>query len=61
MSDSEEKALFQPDRRKNLRAESTDRRERLRPTKRLKMLWAIFGATLLILIFAAVYLINPKV
>jgi hypothetical protein len=50
--------FFQQDRRKNLRDESTDRREDLRPTKKLQVLKIVVGVVIILLAGAVIYLLN---
>jgi hypothetical protein len=50
--------FFQQDRRKNLRDESTDRREDLRPTKKLQVLKIVVGVVIILLAGSVIYLLN---
>lgn len=61
MSENKNAGLYEEDRRKNLRSENTDRREEIRPTNRLKLFFVVVGATIAIVLFFIVYLINPKI
>ena len=58
MSDSSK--FYKPDRRKNLRAESTDRRKALRPTVRTQVLKVIVAVIAVLLVGVLVYIMNPK-
>ena len=61
MSEEKDEALFQKDRRKNLRDQSTDRRQTLRPTMRLTRLKIIVGAIFFLVGCVIIFLINPKI
>ena len=57
---SENNKFYKPDRRKNLRAESTDRRKSLRPTLRTQILKLIVAVIAVLLVGVLVYIMNPK-
>lgn len=57
---SDDKSFFQQDRRKNLRPESTDRRDILRPTLRLKVLKVIVALIVIILLGMLLRVAYPK-
>lgn len=59
--DKNTQALYEAGRRKNLRSEATDRRENIRPTKRLKLLFFLVAAVVIVVIFLTIFLINPKI
>jgi hypothetical protein len=50
--------FFQQDRRKNLRDESTDRRNELRPTPKLQTLKIVVGVVIILVAGAVIYLFN---
>ena len=61
MTENNEPGLFQKDRRQGLRSESGDRRQNLRPSRKMLALRVIVSLVLILIGFFAVYLINPKI
>ena len=55
---STDKNFYQTDRRKNLRDESTDRRQSLRPTKKLQVLKIVVAIVLIFVVGTVIYLLN---
>lgn len=55
---SNNNTFFQPDRRKNLRSESTDRRSALRPSKKLQSLKVVVAVVLILIVGTVIYLLN---
>lgn len=51
-------SFYQEDRRKNLRDESTDRREQLRPSKKLQSLKVMVAIVLILVAGTVIYLLN---
>lgn len=51
-------SFYQEDRRKNLREESTDRREALRPSKKLQSLKVVVAVVLILVAGTVIYLLN---
>jgi len=50
--------FFQPDRRKSLRDESTDRRGDLRPSKKLQILKVVVAVVIILVAGTVIYLLN---
>lgn len=55
---SNNNSFYQQDRRKNLRDESTDRREALRPSTKLQGLKIVVAVVLILVAGTVIYLLN---
>ncbi|MCC2678771.1 MAG: hypothetical protein K0R29_1347 [Pseudobdellovibrio sp.] len=55
---SSNNSFYQQDRRKNLREESTDRRNELRPSNKLKGLKIVVAVVLILIAGTVIYLLN---
>lgn len=55
---SNNNSFYQEDRRKNLREESTDRREKLRPSTKLQSLKVMVAIVLILVAGTVIYLLN---
>lgn len=55
---SSNNSFYQPDRRKNLREESTDRRNALRPSSKLQSLKVVVAVVLILVAGTVIYLLN---